>query len=394
MHHDTLLSAAFSSTGTCSYSPRFCRTLFPSQLVASCCSNKRVFHSAYTTLLYPSDPVVETSPPRSRPTASEPLPGVGSRYVWVPSPSPSFKGRGWPAPNILVLLHGLGDTETRYADLARAMGMPGVEALAVRAPHALLPEGSPELGMPGAAWYAAFEADGHPIDGTAPGETRRLATLDASRKMLHVLFDGLGARGFPPKAIFLLGYGQGGVAALDAALAYRAQLGGVVAASSDVFLAEAAAGHGKQVGSFFSLSMAWRDNGPETSTDRTSSYHFCTICLPVAFLILFRFPRFLSVAIFLYRPTDRISLFSVIHTAFISSFVASHSVSFCSSSPTYCRNNVKICARIAVLATHKPHQTALLPLCRKRNPNSRPRPRRLLRRVLPPHVAGNSAPRP
>lgn len=112
------------------------------------------------------------------------------------------------------------------------MAIPGTEALSLCAPHEVLPGLTEE----GHVWYAAFEpSTGEPLP---PGDPRRAATLDTSRQALHGLFSKLTELGYPPRSLFLLGYGQGGVAALDAALSYQSQLGGVVAVSSGAFLPE------------------------------------------------------------------------------------------------------------------------------------------------------------
>ena len=47
-----------------------------------------------------------------------PLPGFGAGFVWVPC------GRGPVASNLLVVLHGLGDTEAPFARLVTTMALP------------------------------------------------------------------------------------------------------------------------------------------------------------------------------------------------------------------------------------------------------------------------------
>ncbi|CAM9610239.1 unnamed protein product, partial [Phaeothamnion confervicola] len=52
--------------------------------------------------------------------------------------------------NLLILLHGLGDTHENFANLARKMALPQTATLALRAPITL----PFELGY---GWYQAFD---------------------------------------------------------------------------------------------------------------------------------------------------------------------------------------------------------------------------------------------
>jgi predicted esterase len=56
--------------------------------------------------------------------------------------------------NIVLLLHGLGDSAGPFARLARQWRLPQTLALALQAPAPI------GFGMPGAAWFPAFEDDG------------------------------------------------------------------------------------------------------------------------------------------------------------------------------------------------------------------------------------------
>lgn len=123
--------------------------------------------------------------------------------------------------NLLVLLHGLGDSDANFVELGRRMALPDTALLALRAPLTL------PLGL-GHAWVPSFEDDGEPI-GAKLGEQRRIAGLQ--RASLGVV-DALRAcwrAGYEQKKTFLLGFSQGGVVAFDAGR--RAGVGGVVAIS-------------------------------------------------------------------------------------------------------------------------------------------------------------------
>ncbi|EDQ89827.1 uncharacterized protein MONBRDRAFT_7779 [Monosiga brevicollis MX1] len=148
---------------------------------------------------------------------------------WLPAPQRHRPDR--PAPNLLILLHGLGDDEQKFAALGRNMALPGMEVLSVRGPYVVPP------GDMGFGWYPAYEADGELIKGK-PGEQRRIAGLDAAVQRLHGLLDELTGMGWHMRGVFLLGFGQGALTALDAGLSYRQLLGGVMALSGGCFLEE------------------------------------------------------------------------------------------------------------------------------------------------------------
>eukprot|EP00741_Cyanophora_paradoxa_P000747 tig00000441_g720.t1 len=131
------------------------------------------------------------------------------------------------ASNLLIMFHGLGDTQENFAKLAKRMRLPQTAALAVRAPFPL------PLDM-GWCWHESFEQDGSLIE-YVPGEKRRLASLARTREMVLDLLDVLQNKcGWKPGEIFLFGFSQGAMAALDAALASPRPLGGVVCISLNI----------------------------------------------------------------------------------------------------------------------------------------------------------------
>ena len=164
-----------------------------------------------------------------------------SRWHWSPSftrvaPSEEalarcgFPGSVWAprAPrdsaNLLLLLHGLGDAPAAFANFAAKLDLPQTTALALNAPIHL------PLGLPGRMWHDSFD-----IDGRLLGETdgRRLASLARETRrrllaLLRLLEDGCG---WPRERVFLFGFAQGGVAALDLCCHLEpgyGRLGGVV----------------------------------------------------------------------------------------------------------------------------------------------------------------------
>jgi len=148
--------------------------------------------------------------------------------MWVGAARPLTE-----APNVLLMFHGLGDTSPSFSGLATKMALPWTQAGAVSAIFPL------PFDMDGAMWYPSFEEDGSEIAGY-PGERRRTSGLTNSRKRVHTIIQScIADGGFQAKSIFLLGFAQGGVVALDAALSWPGnQLGGVMAMSSELFLPE------------------------------------------------------------------------------------------------------------------------------------------------------------
>jgi predicted esterase len=138
-----------------------------------------------------------------------------------------FPGSVWASPqepppgtvrNLLLLLHGLGDAPRAFAALGRKMALPETAALALRAPLPL------PAGLDGTAWHESFDADGGLL-----GAKPALQSLARDcRGRLLALLELLGAHGWPPHRVFLFGFAQGGVAALDLAVHAPSRLGGVV----------------------------------------------------------------------------------------------------------------------------------------------------------------------
>jgi len=136
---------------------------------------------------------------------------------------------------ILVLLHGLGDGPESYAMLGKRMALPETAVLSLQAPHQL------PLGLDGRSWFEYFESDGDFIEPTAK-ECRRLRGLAATRGQLERLVEMLVAGGWNRRDIFLLGFSQGAITAIDLALHSKERFGGVVAVSGTVLSEENFAG--------------------------------------------------------------------------------------------------------------------------------------------------------
>ena len=120
------------------------------------------------------------------------------------------------------MLHGMGDTCDSMLSFAKAVSVPETTCIAVQAPL--------ELGiLPGYMWYAEHDlADAFTHLPEALRTPR--AALERARGPIHLITAEWRAAN-PTGASILLGYGQGGVAAIDAALSSPIQLNAAMSIS-------------------------------------------------------------------------------------------------------------------------------------------------------------------
>jgi predicted esterase len=125
-----------------------------------------------------------------------------------------------PATNILILLHGLGDTNAAFTKLGQQLNLPETACIAVQAPNGML-----------------FDIDGHNwgddlVMDQSTGEMDMDTGFKASTRLLldSVIREGLvGNCGYKPREIVIFGFAQGGMAGLQAAAEFTGdELGGVV----------------------------------------------------------------------------------------------------------------------------------------------------------------------
>jgi phospholipase/carboxylesterase len=113
--------------------------------------------------------------------------------------------------DLLVVLHGLGDSLEGYRWLAPTLGFPWLNCLLVNAPDDY---------FGGYSWYD-FQGD------AAPGIVR-------SRKLLTELLDGLPAQGFDHGRTALFGFSQGCLMTLETGLRYPHRLAALIGVSGYV----------------------------------------------------------------------------------------------------------------------------------------------------------------
>ena len=121
--------------------------------------------------------------------------------------------------NILLLLHGLGDTYASFTNLARQLSLPETACIALQAPTPL----PFELG--GFHWGddIIFDQDSGQMDfDTGFLKATKILGRDTLQDVL------MKHCGYQPREIVILGYGQGGMAALAASRSLTEELGGIV----------------------------------------------------------------------------------------------------------------------------------------------------------------------
>ncbi|KAF8497583.1 hypothetical protein F5888DRAFT_299855 [Russula emetica] len=107
--------------------------------------------------------------------------------------------------NILILLHGLGDTHVPFIKLGRSFKLPQTATLALRAPEQI-----PYLYENAFQWYTSFDALGDIL--THPNPTTAIDYIT------NVLYHLVNDCGWPAPQIHLFGFAQGGSVATESAL--------------------------------------------------------------------------------------------------------------------------------------------------------------------------------
>ena len=121
--------------------------------------------------------------------------------------------------NILILLHGLGDTSVSFTNLGKQLALPETACISLQAPTPL----PFELG--GFHWGDDIAFD--PASGQMDFDTGFTKAMKIIKQ--DIIEDGLVKKcGYKPREIMLFGFGQGAMAALATANSMTDELGGVV----------------------------------------------------------------------------------------------------------------------------------------------------------------------
>ena len=144
--------------------------------------------------------------------------------------SPIILQTGKNPRHSIIWLHGLGADGQDFEPIAKELQLP----VAVRYifPHAPMRPVTINGGFVMRAWYD--------IAGPGIGAQQDAAGIRASQSLVEALIAQEAAHGIAPQNIFLAGFSQGGAIALHTALRQAAPLGGVLALSTYLPLAEIA----------------------------------------------------------------------------------------------------------------------------------------------------------
>ena len=130
--------------------------------------------------------------------------------------------------NLLVTLHGAGDTHTSFHRLARRMDLPQTAILSIHASSCANGFTNLPFGL-GCTWFDEMDySTGEPLSENSP---RRLATLNRATEKLVEVLDALSTvddiddteTGWQPERIFLFGYSAGACLVMETCLKMMAK---------------------------------------------------------------------------------------------------------------------------------------------------------------------------
>ena len=172
---------------------------------------------------------------------SESLPHI----TWDSGPAPRYS---------MIWLHGLGASGDDFVPVAQALRLP--HAVRHLFPHA--PERSVTINggyvMP--AWYDIYDIDPDTWGRTGGARHQDATGIRASQREIDHLIDREIARGIAPSHVFLAGFSQGGAIALQCGLRREEGLGGILALSTYLPLADTVATEASGKGLATPLFMA------------------------------------------------------------------------------------------------------------------------------------------
>ena len=121
--------------------------------------------------------------------------------------------------NILILLHGLGDTNNSFATLGKQLALPETACLSLQAPTPL------PFDLGGYHWGDDIHFD------SANGQMDVDTGFSKAARVIeeHIIKEVLVEKcGYSPRNVLLFGFGQGGMAALAVSNRVEEELGGII----------------------------------------------------------------------------------------------------------------------------------------------------------------------
>ncbi|MDD2929234.1 MAG: carboxylesterase [Sideroxydans sp.] len=136
----------------------------------------------------------------------------------------------------MIWLHGLGASGDDFVPVAEALQLP--HAMRHIFPHAPQIPVTLNGGFVMPAWYDIRNADASSWNRTGSDSSQDAAGIRASQQQIDSFIEREIARGISPKNIFLAGFSQGGAIALQCGLRRPGGLGGILALSTYLPLAD------------------------------------------------------------------------------------------------------------------------------------------------------------
>ncbi|MBU0687888.1 MAG: carboxylesterase [Gammaproteobacteria bacterium] len=154
----------------------------------------------------------------------------------------------------MIWLHGLGASGDDFVPVAEALQLP--HAVRHIFPHAPQMPVTLNGGFVMPAWYDIYNADATSWNRTDNATMQDGVGIRASQQAIDAFIEHEIARGIPPANIFLAGFSQGGAIALQCGLRRQAGLGGILALSTYLPLADTLQTEACQAGLETPLFMA------------------------------------------------------------------------------------------------------------------------------------------
>lgn len=154
----------------------------------------------------------------------------------------------------MIWLHGLGASGDDFVPVAKALQLP--HAVRHIFPHAPQRPVTLNGGLVMPAWYDIRNADASSWNRTDHDSMQDGDGIRASQKAIDAFIEREIARGIPAANIFLAGFSQGGAIALQCGLRRQAGLGGILALSTYLPLADSVQSEASRAGLGTPLFMA------------------------------------------------------------------------------------------------------------------------------------------
>ncbi len=136
----------------------------------------------------------------------------------------------------MIWLHGLGVSGDDFVPVAEALQLP--HAVRHIFPHATKIPVTINAGFVMPAWYDIRDIDASSWNRTGSDSSQDVAGIHASQHKIDAIIAHEIARGIPSSNIFLAGFSQGGAIALQCGLRRPEGLGGIIAMSTYLPLAD------------------------------------------------------------------------------------------------------------------------------------------------------------